>query len=192
MTQLAHILKRRRRGSIGLEAVLALPVVLLIGGIIAQTMLLAQNRLYVEQAAYAAARSALVHMCPTFDLTCRQTKKAPWEDAARWTLVAAAPSSGFAKARGNCGNLPAGVELMKTAKLNGRLTTALENRICYVTERGNVSVEIERPIRAGVRTIRATVYFKSALTTPIQKLLSEGKHADGTPWRMLSATVEIL
>lgn len=210
-------LTRRRRGSIGLEAVLALPAVLLMGGIVAQTMLLAQTRTYVENAAFAAARSALVHLCrdpgimdfitspygAVQDYRCDDDDE-PWIDAARWSLVTAAPSSGFAAARGTCPQLTSGMQLLNGAPMDSALTEAARNRICYVFQGDNVEVEVDwaddsdwvgrfgNVVNPEARPIRATVRFKAALTTPIQRLLSDDVHSDGTPWRMIEATVVIL
>ena len=210
-------LGKRRRGSIGLEAVLALPAVLLIAGVVAQTMLLAQTRVYVEHAAYAAARSALVHLCndpgimdfltspygAVQDYRCDDSQE-PWNNAAKWALVKAAPSSHFATQRGGCEDMPAGVELVTGTPMDGQLGTALRNRICYAFQGDNVEVSVEWADDDGwvsqfgailspeARPIRATVRFKAALTTPIQRLLSQGVHSDGTPWRLIEATVVLL
>ena len=212
-----RFLTRRRQGSIGLEAVLALPAVLLMAGLIAQTMLLAQTRTYVENAAFAAARSALVHMCrdPGIrdfitspygafqDYQCDDSDS-PWVDAAKWSLVTAAPSSGFGAELGSCEDMTSGVQLLTGAPMDNRLITAARNRICYAFQGDNVDVSVEWADTEGwvrrfgatlnpeARPIRATVRFKAALTTPIQRLLSDGVHNDGTPWRMIEATVVIL
>lgn len=106
---------KRRRGSITLEAALSIPVLLILFGSVSQVMILAQSRMYVEQAAYAAARAAMVYKCPPFDpvaafkspfaaLAGFQCNDQPqkWEDAARWALIASSSSSEFASARGAC------------------------------------------------------------------------------------------
>jgi len=61
----------RRRGSAGLEAALALPIMLILFGAVSQVMITAQSRVHLEQAAHAAARSAMVHLCPPFDFVDR-------------------------------------------------------------------------------------------------------------------------
>lgn len=212
-----------------LEAVLAFPVVLLCAGVVTQSMLLAQNRTYVEQAAYAAARSAMVHLCPPDDIFRALTSSwtqileqdctpnpQKWEDAARWALVSASPSSDFAVNRGTCQPVEAGVELLTGHPMRSAaedifrgsvtprdLTTAIENRICYAFETDNVHVEVDwkrdwistlsrvfsgHP-NVGTLPVEATVTFRAPLTTPIQRLLADGERSDGTRWREMTATV---
>ena len=202
----------RRRGAISLEAALMLPVLLILFGAVAQTMLLAQSRLYVEQAAYAAARSALVHKCPSFnllaalkspvaalgDFSCTDQPQ-KWEDAARWALVAAAPTSAFATSRGSCPKIVAGEQLvMGSGKVNG-LDEAVANSICYAFEPGNLEVEVAwDQSLIGIVTgktavpIKATVRFKYSLSTPFRRFLYDGKRSDGTYWRWGEATVTLL
>lgn len=209
---LPKLAKRRRRGAISIEAALALPLLLILFGSVAQTMLLAQSRLYVEQAAYAAARSAMVYKCPDFDpiaafkspmaafssFTCKDQPQ-KWEDAARWALVAAAPTSAFASGRGSCPQIRAGEQLiMGTGKVNG-LDAAVANSICYAFEPGNLEVEVawDRSI-IGIVTgktavpMTATVRFKYSLSTPFRRFLADGKRGDGTYWRWGEATVTLL
>jgi Flp pilus assembly protein TadG len=209
-------LSRRRRGSVSLEAVLAFPVMMVVFGAIAQIMLLAQARLYVEQAAYAAARSALVHKCrpvdPRFAIkyplsaaimaTC-QDKPQMWENAASWALVGAAPSSN----RG-CSTAPqAAIEVFNaTGPVRSHLTTALTNRLCYAFNNANVTVTVEwldfvdwplapnTPVRLlnnDAAPIKATVEFKYPLTTPFRLFISDGKDGDHH-YYMGSATVVLL
>ncbi|MEM8631802.1 MAG: hypothetical protein AAGF74_11230 [Pseudomonadota bacterium] len=205
-------LLKRRRGSVAMEAVLAFPALLILFSAVSQIMILAQSRVYVEQAAYAAARSALVHKCPPFDplaafkspvaavrqFNCQDTPQ-KWEDAARWALVAAAPSSSFATARGQCPVLPASTQITAASPLTGSLQTAVTNRVCYAFEPDNVEVDVawkpgSLPSLAGAHAvpIEATVRFKYPLTTPFRRFIHDGKRADGTYWRWGQATVVLL
>ncbi|MEL6516752.1 MAG: TadE/TadG family type IV pilus assembly protein [Pseudomonadota bacterium] len=207
-TYVRRALSRRRRGSVSMEAILAFPAVLILFGAVAQTMILAQHRLYLEQAAYAAARSALVHKCP--DLLNPSSYKSPaaaaaaalcaqnedatkWLDAARWALVAASPSSGLGAT--GCPRIPAGRALVSGTTLTPSYLTAVGNRICYAFTPGNVdvTVEWERSL-TGVTSdarqlIKATVTFKYPLTTPFRRFLSDDKHPDGLYYRNGTATV---
>lgn len=209
---LRRLATRRRRGAISMEAVLALPVMLILFGAVAQTMLLAQSRLYVEQAAYAAARSALVHKCPPFNLLdalkspvaalgsfqC-QDEPQKWEDAARWALVAAAPTSAFAQGRGACPQIRAGEQLVMGSGMVNGLDEAVSNSICYAYEPENLEVEVEW-VQSGIAQLfgktavpmKATVRFKYSLSTPFRRFLSDGQRGDGTYWRWGEATVIIL
>jgi len=212
MGHLANILTRRRRGMVSMEAMLVLPVLLVVFGAVAQTTLLTQSRLHLEQAAYAAARAALVHKCPPFNLI--SMLKSPvaalrgtdctddplrWEDAARWALVAAAPTSAFAAARGACPEIRAGEQvIMGTGMVDG-LDAAVSNAMCYAYEPGNVEVTVEweddfLSLVTGAERlpIRATVRFRYSLSTPFRRFVADGQRGDGTYWRWGEASVVLL
>lgn len=208
---------RRRRGSVSIEAILAFPVLLVLFGGVAQVMLLAQSRLYVEQAAYAAARSALAHKCPPFDpifaakypisaaamATCRDADHAHnWKNAASWALVAAAPSSD----RGCTDHPQAAVEIFEATNPQRNLTPALKNRLCYAFDDNNFAVTVEWmdtvkwpvtgntevPVAfARAKPIKATVKFKYPLTTPFRRFISDEKEGDHY-YRWGEATVVLL
>lgn len=201
-----------RRGTLEIEVALIFPLVLLIFGALTQFYLLSQNRIYAEQAAYAAARSAMVHKCPPANilttlttgqislasLTCKDDPQR-WEDAARWALVAAASSSDDAPKRLQCPDMSAAAAMMGATDLRSELSRAVTNRLCYAYEPENVVVTAEwapelakgGPGRDGTVPIRATVRFKYPLTTPIGRFLADGKRSDGTRWRWGEATVTL-
>lgn len=203
---------KMRRGSIGLEAALSMPALLILFGSVAQFMVLAQSRMYVEQAAYAAARSAMVHKCPQFDLIgafkspiaglasyqC-QDNPAKWENAARWALVPASASSEYSSARGACPQIPAGKEILLADGTLSGISNAVENSLCYAFEPDNVEVQVEW-VATGINQylpdtstpIRATVRFKYPLSTPFRRFIYDGKRADGTYWKWGEATVVLL
>ena len=52
-----RVLGKKRRGSAGIEALMALPVMLVLFGAVSQVLITSQSRVHLEQAAYAAARS---------------------------------------------------------------------------------------------------------------------------------------
>jgi hypothetical protein len=192
-----------------MEAVLAFPALLVLFGAVAQIMILAQSRVYVEQAAYAAARSAMVHKCPPFNLTdafgspfaaiagfqCTDQPE-KWEDAARWTLIAAAPTSGFASARGACPRVPAALEVDARHRQGGGLDAAVANAVCYAYEPGNVEVRVAW-VQTGLSLfqgadsipIEATVRFRTPLSTPFRRFVADGERGDGTYWRWAEAKV---
>lgn len=204
---------RRRRGVVSVEAVLAFPALLVLFGAVAQTMLLAKSRMYVEQAAYAAARSAKVHKCPDTNLldfwrspiaairggdcTDRPEK---WLDAARWALVPASPTSAAAPGRGACPEITAGQDIIAASVLSQGLQPATNNAICYAFEPGNVVVSnvawvdgLVPAIEGSTATpIEVTVRFKYPLNTPFRRFLYDGKRPDGTYWRWGEATVTLL
>lgn len=222
MTFFAKLINRRRRGSVGLEAAMAFPAMLVLFGAVSQVMITSQSRVHLEQAAYAAARSALVYMCPEFNLIaelkslgavltrseCSQRERELNDiarqkaaDAARWALVAAAPTTPAAAARG-CDQVPAAQEILTGSdRIMGR-DQAVENAICYVFEEGNVTVEINWETTMWTRLtgqtdvpITATVTFKYPLSTPFRRFILNdggGERPDGTYYRTGTATVTLI
>ena len=211
-------LGKRRRGSAGIEALMVLPVMLVLFGGVAQVLITSQSRVHLEQAAYAAARSALVHMCPSrrilletwssvrvFQTECFRNpsqrnaeaqRKA--EDAARWALVAAAPTTGAAAARG-CALPEAGFELLTRSDMIAGRDQAVRNALCYVFEPSNVTVDITWvgggifDPNAGTKVpVRAEVTFRYPLSTPFRRFIYDGKRGDGTYWKTGSAVVTLL
>ena len=208
--------QQRRRGSVGLEAVMAFPVVMVLFGAVSQVLITSQSRVHLEQAAYAAARSALAYKCPpqtlslnSFRTECFRNRSAldaiaqrKAEDAARWALVAAAPTTGAAFARG-CTVPQAAYEVMTGSNRIAGRDDALRNALCYVHEAANVRVELEWMTTGGLPIsltdrvpIQATVHFRYPLSTPFRRFLVgdgiSGKRGDSTYWRLGSATVVLL
>lgn len=204
------LFRRRRRGSVAIEAALIFPVLVIVAGVQGQYMVLAKARMHAEHAAYAAARSALVHKCKPLNLSaltasplsglsqlaCSDDPQA-WNDAARWALIAAAPVSDKARGRGGCAQIPAATAAMEAVNLPAETRDAFENRLCYVHESGNVTVDVawEQGLLAGLRDpdahvpIRATVRFRYPVTAPIGMWLADGKRGDGTRYIVGEATV---
>lgn len=212
-------LGRKRRGSAGLEGMMALPAMLVLLGAVGQVMITSQQRVHLEQAAYAAARAALVHQCPPRHALMRlRTPGMPSalpecltrrteldaiaqdraEDAARWALIAAAPTTGAAAGRG-CDRVPAAEQILTEGdNIEGRDQAAI-NAICYVFEPENVTVDIEWVEDMGTLLsgtaelpIRATVTYRFPLSTPFRRFVREGERGDGTYWRSGTATVTLL
>ena len=209
--------RHKRRGSAGLEAVMALPVMLVLFGAVAQVMITAQSRVHLEQAAYAAARAALVHKCPPVRvlaatwpvsklplLECVKNRQqldalanAKALDAARWALIAAAPTNGDASGRG-CTLPTAARELLTGSDRIAGRDAAAENAICYVFEPGNVTVKVDwqnsfgAMVRGNDLPIRATVTFRYPLSTPFRRFVKDGKRGDGTYWKTGTASVTLL
>lgn len=213
-------LGRRRRASAGLEAMLALPVMLVLLGAVSQVLITSQSRVHLEQAAYAAARAALAHKCLPFEILVQLPTRgffapnapecltnrseldaiaqARAEDAARWALIAAAPTTGAAASRG-CESVPAAEDVLTGGdRINGR-DQAATNAICYVFEPGNVTVTLDwqRSVTGLVSgateiPLRATVTFRYPLSTPFRRFIHEGERGDGTFWRTGTASVTLL
>ena len=186
-------MSRRRRGAVALEAVLILPTILVVFGAVAQIMITAQGRMFVEQAAYAAARSALVHMCRPTDLNCTSQPQ-KWEDAARWALVPASSTTGG----GSCPAITAGQQILTADNRIAGRDTAAQNALCYAFSPGNTEVTVDwaygawNPLSGPDNIpVRARVRFKLPLSTPFRKFVEDGVTND-IYWRWGEATVVLL
>jgi hypothetical protein len=182
-----------------MEAMLILPVIMILFGAIAQVMITSQTRVFVEQAAYAAARSALVYNCRPLEIGCTSQRR-KWEDAARWALVPAAatvPGS-------SCQNILAGEQILSAGnKIAGR-DSAANNALCYAFDPSNVIVTVDWVLlspssAAGTDhiPITATVEFRAPLATPFRRFVREtttgsGISSNGTYWRWVTASVTLL
>ncbi len=183
----------KRRGSITMEGVLTLPVTLVLFGAVAQVLVTSQGRMFVEQAAYAAARSALVHMCRPTEPFCTENP-GKWEDAARWALVPAAATQGGA----SCPTITAGQQILTADNRIAGRDTAAFNALCYAFDPANTDVTVEwvYASRASLTgpdnfPVRATVKFKLPLTSPFKKFVADGE-TNGVSWRWGEATVVLL
>lgn len=210
LAQAKRLTARRRRGSIAIEAVLVFPVILIVYSAVAQVLLLAQARSYVEHAAYAAARSALVYKCknqfipsaPAYSLyesaNCSD-RGDKILDAARWALVPAAAMSDNSISRGACERISAGIQALEANPgFNGK-SAALENAICYAFEPENVQVTTEW-VNSGLlganpfanKPVRATVTFRVPVSTPFRRFVADGIRGDNTRYRELSASAVLM
>ncbi len=183
----------KRRAAISLEAVMVLPVFLVLFGAVAQIMITAQGRMFVEQAAYAAARSALVHMCRPTEPFCTQDAQ-KWEDAARWALVPASATQGGS----SCPTITAGQQILSTDNRIAGRDQAAHNALCYAFNPTNIEVTVawDYVSRAALTDpdnlpVKATVRFKLPLNTPFRKFVEDGK-TNGVYWRWGEATVVLL
>ncbi|MEO0747715.1 MAG: hypothetical protein AAFZ10_04985 [Pseudomonadota bacterium] len=201
------------RGAVAIEAVLILPIMLMVAAVVAELFIASQRRVAVEAAAFAAARAALVHKCPPFQVgspfetvtslagSACSDKPQKWTDAARWALISSAPGSEHAVSRGQCQTIAAAQEALRAAGLRGDLTQAARNRICYAYEPGNVQVDVDWHFGAmdvaytagfaKTLAIKATVTYRYPTASPVRKLISDGRRSDGTHWYEKSATVVI-
>lgn len=197
---------------------MVLPAMLVLFGALAQVLVTSQSRVHLEQAAYAAARSALAYKCPPMNViaTLRssfatavasecQLRRSQIDaiaqekatDAARWALIAAAPTSSATRASG-CPQVPAAEQILTGGdKIMGR-DGAVSNALCYVYAPGNVTVTLEwqqsllTQVAGRTRVpIRATVTFRYPLSTPFRRFVYDGKSGD-LYWKTGTASVTLL
>ena len=199
-----HIHKDEAGAVLSMDVVLVAPIALFIVSLAVQALVLSHQSIILHSAAFAAARSALVHQCPENSImkvaSCAlKTKPGNMKRAAETMLIAAAPSSSFAVERNGCPSsaqhpLSKGLPLLADgAGIPVHLKTAIRNKICYILEPGNVSVETKWvPVGTALALtgiiddpppVEAEVRYRYALTTPIGGMLAGGTRSDGTKWR---------
>lgn len=194
-----------RSGSVALETVLLLPILLMMLGATSQFMLFAKHRAMAEHAAFAAARSVLAQSCAQATSGPRaifggSTSECDVDEdvarrAAAWALLPAGPASGRGGFGSDCPAAAHALTLMRAADMQGNLTDALRNKACYVYSPTVLTLDVSRdtpPRRAAqadIVTVSVTINFKFPINAPIGLFMSDGRHADGTPWRWGSATM---
>ncbi|GLQ35937.1 hypothetical protein GCM10007939_22210 [Amylibacter marinus] len=191
------------------------PILIIVTCCVIQFMMMTQAQIVMKSAAYAAARSALVHGCPTISLvnvasnvaslattiSC-SPKEEEWENAARIALLPIASSSPKSKARGGCNYPEALITIMMrdAVRNSARMRTALENKACYVFEPDNVAVQIDWQstipgvvqITRGPPPVKAKVQFKLPVLAPVRMIFSTGELSDGTKIWAGEAEVTVL
>jgi hypothetical protein len=212
-------LRDERGGAPSIEMTLiAIPMIVIVLAVV-QVIMLARATVVMEHAAYAAARSALVHACRPITplaggenlfsvaagvwggLSCDDTHTR--EQALRAAQLAVIPisaSNGDSRARqGDCGHPEAAVDLIIGAGVRQGLREAVEAKACYAFEPENVDVEfawtstmIGVSSARGLPPLEATVTFRMPVFLPVRGVFSDGRRGDGTHYRTISATVNLL
>jgi Flp pilus assembly pilin Flp len=219
MTGLAEsfvrFLKDDDSGAAALEFTLVAIPLILVAFTVIQFMLMAQAVIVMKQAAYAAARSALVNACQPIsissasgnifgaaaDLLWNSCTPNPneWETAARIALLPISASNDKSRARqGGCAYPEALITILKQGVRSG-LTPTLKNKACYAFEPDNVAVGIKWETQiAGVTLtkgpppITATVQFKLPILAPVRMIFSNGSRGDGTKYWQGEVKVTLL
>ncbi len=201
-------------------AMLAIPMTLITSCVI-QFALLAQTTIVLEQAAFAAARSALVHKCRPLSLksaseglfgaakavwggaSCNDSAgAAQWENAARIALLPVSASNDKSKSRqgGSCGHPDALVKLMLNSAVRSNLEEAVTNKACYAFEDENVRVDVSwRTVVSGVTfgdgvpAMRAEVTFRAPVLSITRMIFSSGSRGgDKSFYREITAEATVL
>jgi hypothetical protein len=190
-------------GAAALEFTLVAIPLILVSFCVIQFMLMAHGVIVMKQAAYAAARSALVYKCyppsiksisanvvSVFNTKayCDDNSGKP-EDAARIALLPISASNGKSRARqgGNCAYPKALIKIMNANAVRSGLKETLEEKACYAFEPKNVGVKVEWEtqilgvvITKGPPPVTATVQFKLPIMAPVRMIFSNGSRDDGT------------
>jgi hypothetical protein len=197
--------------------VLAFPLLILTLALIQQARV-AQAVVATEHAAYAAARSALVHSCRPIPALGGETSvigavksfwgsggcaeprttdgSTPWDVAARMALIPISPSR---EGAGACAYPDAAIDMAERGPVGASLADALHHKACYAFAPANVRVELEflsafGPI-SGVKTmppIRATVTYRMPVYGPVRGLFADGTRGDASHYRVVRARVDLL
>jgi hypothetical protein len=190
-------------GAAALEFTLVAIPLILVSFCVIQFMLMAHGVIVMKQAAYAAARSALVYECYPPSITniasnlfsafnskgyCDENSGKP-EDAARIALLPISASNGKSRARqnGTCAYPEALIKIMNKSAVRSGLKETLEEKACYAFEPKNVAVKVEWEtqiggfvITKGPPPVTATVQFKLPIMAPVRMIFSNGSRDDGT------------
>jgi Flp pilus assembly pilin Flp len=197
---------------------LAIPAIIIVMALV-QTAILARATVVMESAAYAAARSALVHKCQPISpfagggdlfssagslwgaLRCNESDAQDQAlRAARLAVIPISSSSRQSRARqGQCPHPDAAVAFIVGSGVRDSLREAVDEMACYAFEDGNVTVQVRwatlvpgLSITSALPPIEATVTFRMPVFMPVRGVFSDGRRGDGTHYREISATVTLL
>lgn len=209
-------LHRDERGAASaLDFVFVLPIGMLFISLIVQFLNLAQQSIVLHHAAFKAARSALVNKCspPSIQrlgfeevftsFACDFGEgEALIERAAQIGAIPAAPASSYVRHRFDCASdrvqtlTDSMIPMAVGYGAPPTLARAMENRICYVVEPGNLNVSsswlVTGYLTEGLPPVEVTLTYRHPLTAPIGNWLlatDGGRRNDGTRWREGTASV---
>lgn len=204
-----------RGAAAAMDFVFILPIGIFFISMIIQVLMLAHQSIVIHHAAFKAARSALVVKCspPSVqrlgleeiidNLTCDQSERdVIIRRAALIAALPAASSSNTVRDRVTCNaqnvrDLTQGIVAMSLGYGAPQfLQQALENRVCYVLEPGNLRVTSKwletGYVTEGLPPVEVTLIYRHPLTAPIGSWLlasKGGRRGDGSRWREGIATV---
>ena len=198
--------------AVAMDLVLVTPIFMFFMLVILQWAFLMKDMLLVQQAAYSAARSAKVHLCPGLgsgagllkmrvlgSLPCTDDRQKA-EDAARYVLLAAAPMSLSLRCEGACSPPSQAIQALARGTGTDRNMPAWQAEARYAFDPANVSVEVEllplAQARAGEdnpgeQSARAKVSFRHVLLPWMEALFGDGRRSDGTAYAILVAEVQL-
>ncbi len=195
-----------------MDLVLVTPIFMFIMLLILQWAILMKDVLLVHHAAYAAARSAKVHLCPGLtgsaglmkmralgSLPCTDDRRKA-EDAARYVLVTASPFTSTLQCEGGCSPPSAAFEALARGTNTERNMQAWLAQARYAFDPANVSVQVESVALAqiaagddnpGEPSARARVSFRHILLPWMEIAFGDGRRIDGTAYATLVAEVRL-
>jgi len=197
-----------------LDFVLVTPLFVFFMFVVFQFAILAKNHLFTHYAAYMAARSARVYMCPQFPISTGQaldvyafklqtcdSDKAPAkaETAARIALIPAAPFKTL-KCISGCQAPEAVLKAIAQATGVSSRWGAIQRQARYMFDKDNVKVQVDRAPAALYALIRNTrqvpvvakVEARFLLLDYAGWLFADGKRKDGRYYTISRAEVTLL
>jgi hypothetical protein len=198
--------------AVAMDLVLVTPIFMFVMLLILQWAILMKDLLLVHHAAYVAARSAKVHLCPgpigsaglmkmraLGSLPCTDDHRKA-EDAARYVLVTASPFAGSLQCEGGCSPPSAAFEALARGTDTHRNMQAWLAQARYAFDPANVSVRVELTPFAqagageanpGEQAVRARVSFRHILLPWMEIAFGDGRRTDGTAYSTLVAEVSL-
>jgi hypothetical protein len=197
-----------------IDFVLVTPVFVFFMFLVFQYSILAKNHLFTHYAAYQAARSARVYLCPEFPLSLgdaadraagiavcdSDAAQEKAEFAARLAMIPAAPYRRL-KCQSDCGQAPLDA-VQSLAQANGlsRRVRAMREQTRYMFDRDNVKVSIKRAPMALFTAanhspqtpVTAIVEARIMLIDYTGRIFADGKRKDGHYYVISRAEVSLL
>ncbi|WP_181708503.1 TadE family protein [Chthonobacter rhizosphaerae] len=196
-----------------LDLVLVTPIFVLFMLWVFQFAILAKNHLFTHYAAYQAARSARVYVCPAFPISVGEfldrqfniqacddyAAQAKAETAARLALIPAAPYRDV-RCYSGCRYPEAAIRAMAEATGLTNRMRPLSRQARYMFDRANVKVAVRRAQMARFAALRRTPHVPVIATVETRFLLLElggwlfadGRRKDGNYYTISRAEVQLL
>ena len=196
-----------------LDFVLVTPLFVFFMFVVFQFTILAKNHLFTHYAAYMAARSARVYLCPQIPITVGSFLDAQFkvkvcdssaaaskaETAARMALIPAAPYKQL-RCRNGCQVPDAVLKNVAAASGVSARWGAIQRQARYMFDRDNVRVKVALAPMATYAALKrtpqvpvvATVQARFLLLDYAGWLFADGKRADGGYYTLSTAEVTLL
>jgi hypothetical protein len=202
-----------RGAAVILDLALVAPIFVTIMVAFLQWAILLNDTIVVHYAAFAAARSARVYLCPTIPFSANQGIAQAFglapcsggpnnpENAARFALIPASPFNDQYRCEGSCQAPEDAMKALAHGMQIDNQTGAWLQQARYAFDPANVKVDVSIQLLAylarvgsNVREmpVTAIVQFRHVLMFPMDKVFGDGYRSDGVGYRTIVAQMTLI
>jgi hypothetical protein len=207
---LSALARNERGAATAMDLVLVVPIFLFVMLLIFQWALLMKNTVIVHYAAFTAARSARVHLCPppanadaarmrAFGGMACTDDRSRQEMAARYALIMASPFDPRLRCEASCNPPQAVVDALARGTGTEQNGLAWQNQARYAFDGPNVEVDAQvippgsaRAGTPGEPAGKARVRFRHVLLPWMEWTFGNGRRGDGNAYTIIEGEVTLL